>query len=90
VTEEHSEGSNTIRPNAGKAIRNPRGWPGYGAVMLGVILIALCVLAAGYGYEGWAWLSGIVGAVVLVLGALAVLATQRRSRPLDANRGPHT
>ncbi|EME22087.1 hypothetical protein [Rhodococcus triatomae] len=84
MTEEHIDGSNTIRPNAGEAIRNPRGWPGYGTVMLGVILVALCVLAAGYGYEGWAWISGIAGGVVLILGIVAVLAARRRTRSYRA------
>lgn len=47
--------------------------------MGGVVLIALCVLAAGYGYEGWAWISGLAGAVVLILGIVAVVAVNRRN-----------
>ncbi|MGW0176352.1 hypothetical protein ACWDUM_21200 [Rhodococcus sp. NPDC003322] len=79
MTDEHIEGSNTAREHAGEAVRDVRGWPGYGGVMGGVVLIALCVLAAGYGYEGWAWISGLAGAVVLILGIVAVVAVNRRN-----------
>lgn len=79
MTDEHIEGSNTAREHAGEAIREARGWPGYGGVMLGVVLIALCVLAAGYGYEGWAWIAGVAGVVILVAGVVAVAATRRRT-----------
>lgn len=80
MTDRHVDGSNTAREHAGEVVRDVRGWPGYGALMGGVVLIALCVLAAGYGYEGWAWITGVVGVLVLAFGVLAVAAAYRRAR----------
>lgn len=42
----------TNRAHAGEAIEDARNWPGYGLIALGLVLMALALVAAGGGFEG--------------------------------------
>lgn len=68
----------TNRAHAGEAIEDARNWPGYGLIALGLVLMALSLVAAGGGFEGWAFV--LVPACVLsfVAGAVLVILEHRR------------
>ena len=68
----------TTRAHAGESIQDVRNWPGVALTALGVVLIALTLTAAGYGFAGWAVVAGIVGAVCLIAGIVLVAVAHRR------------
>ncbi|MBP1162116.1 MULTISPECIES: hypothetical protein [unclassified Rhodococcus (in: high G+C Gram-positive bacteria)] len=70
----------TARPHAGEAVIDTRSWVGYAVVAAGVVLMALCLVAAGYGFEGWAWISGVTGLSLFVAGVALVVLEHRRIR----------
>jgi hypothetical protein len=72
--------SRTTRNYAGESIADTRNWPGVILFALGIVLLALTLTAAGYGFGGWAIIGGIACALCLVGGALLVLAEHRRLR----------
>ncbi len=70
--------SRTTRSHAGESIEVARNWPGMILTAIGVVLVALTLTAAGYGFEGWAVIAGICGGLCLVAGIAMVIAEHRR------------
>lgn len=70
--------SRTFRRHAGEGIDDHKNFPGYVLVMIGFGALAIAITAAGYGYEGWTLIGGIVAAVCLVGGAAWVVLEHRR------------
>ncbi len=70
--------SRTTRSHAGESIEVARNWPGMILAAIGIVLVALTLTAAGYGFEGWAVIAGICGGVCLVAGIAMVAAEHRR------------
>ena len=70
--------SRTTRSHAGESIEVARNWPGIILTAIGIVLVALTLTAAGYGFAGWAVIAGICGAVCLVAGIAMVIAEHRR------------
>jgi hypothetical protein len=80
VNENAREVATSTRPHAGESVIDTRNWVGYALAAAGVVFIVLCLVAAGYGYEGWAWISGVTGPVVFLAGIAVVLHEHRRIR----------
>lgn len=70
--------SRTTRSHAGESIEDARNWPGIILTALGIVLVALTLTAAGYGFAGWAVVAGICGALCIVAGIGLVIAEHRR------------
>ncbi|MFC4373522.1 hypothetical protein ACFO5K_05365 [Nocardia halotolerans] len=70
--------SRTIRPHAGESIEDARNWPGLVLAAVGLVLLALTLTAAGYGFEGWAIVAGVACAVCLLAGIGLVVVQHRR------------
>lgn len=70
----------TTRPHAGESIEDTRNWPGLALVGVGLVLLALTLTAAGYGFAGWAVIAGVLCAVCLLAGVGIVVAEHRRVR----------
>nr|WP_280400060.1 hypothetical protein [Nocardia carnea] len=68
----------TTRSHAGESIEDARNWPGIILTALGLVLVALTLTAAGYGFEGWAIVGGICAGVCLVTGIGLVILEHRR------------
>ncbi|MFC6010905.1 hypothetical protein [Nocardia lasii] len=68
----------TTRSHAGESIRDGRNVPGLALVAVGLVLFALTLTAAGYGYAGWAVIAGVACVVSLVGGAALVVLEHRR------------
>ncbi|WP_239476617.1 hypothetical protein [Nocardia arizonensis] len=84
MTEENFPDHNrTTRTHAGEAIEDTRNWPGIVLAALGIVAVAATLTAAGYGYEGWAVIGGIVAAVCLIGGGLLLWAEHRRLRKVQ-------
>ncbi|MDO3646339.1 hypothetical protein [Nocardia mangyaensis] len=75
---EFPDESRTIRPHAGESIEDTRNWPGLALVAVGLVLLALTLTAAGYGFAGWAVIAGALCAVCLLGGIGIVVAEHRR------------
>ncbi|MCK0090175.1 hypothetical protein HCA61_20885 [Rhodococcus sp. HNM0563] len=56
------------------------GWGGYACVLIGIVIIALVLAAAGGGFEGWVTVGIIAGVVVFLLGAVLIAINFRRRR----------
>ncbi|WP_459545694.1 hypothetical protein [Nocardia sp. X0981] len=86
TTSDHSfpDDSRTTRSHAGESIEDTRNWPGILLAALGIVLVGLTLTAAGYGFEGWAVIAGILAAVCLISGFAIVLLEHRR---VKANEG---
>ncbi|MFF0813741.1 hypothetical protein ACFYVR_01050 [Rhodococcus sp. NPDC003318] len=80
MSDDPRDTARTARPAAGESVRDARNWFGYGAVLVGLVLVAACLAAAGYGFEGWAWITGVAGVLVLAAGVAGVVAEHRRVR----------
>ncbi len=76
--ERFPDDARTIRPHAGESIEDVRNWPGLILAGVGLVLLALTLTAAGYGFEGWAIIAGIACAVCLLGGIGLVVAEHRR------------
>ncbi|QBJ96147.1 hypothetical protein ERC79_09295 [Rhodococcus sp. ABRD24] len=72
------------RVHPGEAIEDARNWPGYALIGISIVTLGMALVAAGYGFNGWAWIAGVICAVSLVVGTLLVLAEHRRIKRLDA------
>lgn len=70
--------SRTTRSHAGESIEVARNWPGIIVTAIGIVLVALTLTAAGYGFEGWAVIAGICGGICLVAGIGMVAAAHSR------------
>ncbi|TQM33034.1 hypothetical protein [Nocardia bhagyanarayanae] len=68
----------TTRTHAGEAIEDAKNWPGMVLVGVGIVLVALTLTAAGYGFEGWAIVAGIAAGLSIVIGAVLVFAEHKR------------
>lgn len=66
--------AHTSREHPGEAIDDTKNWPGYGLIMLGIATLGMTLVAAGYGFEGWALIAGVVCAACFVVGAGIVVA----------------
>ncbi|MFC8529331.1 hypothetical protein [Nocardia sp. NPDC057227] len=77
------DGSRTTRQHAGEALEDTRNWPGMILVGLGIVLVGLTLVAAGYGFEGWAVIAGIACGVCLVVGVGLVVLEHRRVKALE-------
>ncbi|WP_305091587.1 hypothetical protein [Prescottella sp. R16] len=75
--------AHTTREHPGEAIADSRNWPGYALIGIAIVTLGLTLVAAGYGFAGWAWIAGIACAASLVVGTLLVLAEHRRVKRLD-------
>lgn len=75
--------AHTTREHPGEAIEDSRNWPGYGLIGIAIVALGLTLVAAGYGFAGWAWITGIICAASLLTGTLLVLAEHRRIKRLD-------
>ncbi|RVW02173.1 hypothetical protein EGT50_10320 [Rhodococcus xishaensis] len=72
------------RDHPGEAIEDSRNWPGYGLIGIAIVTLGMTLVAAGYGFRGWALITGVICAVSLVLGTTWVLIEHRRVKRLDA------
>ncbi|WP_067570385.1 hypothetical protein [Nocardia acidivorans] len=61
--------------NSAESARNDIGLP---LATLGLIAVAITITIAGYGFSGWAILSGLASALLLWFGISIELAEQRR------------
>ncbi|WP_164873386.1 hypothetical protein [Rhodococcus xishaensis] len=75
---------NIPRDHPGEAIEDSRNWPGYGLIGIAIVTLGMTLVAAGYGFRGWALITGVICAVSLVLGTTWVLIEHRRVKRLDA------
>lgn len=68
----------------GEAITDGRNYPGYLLVGLGLATLGLTLVAAGYGFRGWAVIAGSVCVISFIVGgALAILMEHRRVKRLE-------
>ncbi len=63
VDDEH-----TNRSHVGEAISDGRNYPGYLLIGLGLATLGLTLVAAGYGFRGWAVIAGVVCVVSFIVG----------------------
>lgn len=75
--------AHTNRSHVGEAIADGRGYPGYILIGIGLATLGLALVAAGYGYRGWALVAGIACVVSFAFGVFAVLMEHRRIKRLD-------
>lgn len=78
------EPATVAREHPGEAIEDTRNWPGYGLIGVAIVTLGMTLVAAGYGFQGWAWIAGAICAFSLVLGTTLVLHEHRRVKRLDA------
>ncbi len=67
----------TMRAHAGEAIADARNWPGYFVIALGLGALGLALVAAGYGFSGWAMIL-FPATVVLWAAGLALVLLERK------------
>lgn len=53
---------------------------GAGLVGLGIAALALALVAAGYGFSGWAVIAGVVCVLLLLAGSVVIVTEWRRRR----------
>lgn len=56
----HVDNERTNRSHVGEAITDGRNYPGYLLIGLGLATLGLTLVAAGYGFRGWAVIAGCV------------------------------
>lgn len=67
----------------GEAIEDTRTWPGYGLIGIAIVTLGMTLVAAGYGFQGWALIAGLICAASLGLGTALVFIEHRRVKRLD-------
>ena len=72
------DNAHTNRSHVGEGIADGRNYPGYILIGLALATLGLALVAAGYGFKGWALIAGIICAVSLACGVSAVLLERRR------------
>lgn len=77
------DSTRTTRPHAGESLEDTRNWPGLVLAGIGIIMVALTLTAAGYGFEGWAVLGAIVSVLCLGIGAALMVIEHRRIKALE-------
>jgi hypothetical protein len=78
-----ADDARTMRSHAGEALTDSKGWPGYFFLGLGLLLLGLTLVAAGYGFEGWAWIAGPACIVSFAVGAVLVMLERKRVRDVE-------
>lgn len=73
----------TNRSHVGEAITDGRNYPGYLLIGLGLATLGFTLVAAGYGFRGWAVIAGSVCVLSFVAGVLVFLAERRRIKRLE-------
>ncbi|MFF3226911.1 hypothetical protein ACFYV7_29235 [Nocardia suismassiliense] len=68
----------TTRSHAGEGIEDGYNIPGIVLCALGIVALALCLTAAGYGFGGWALIGGIAAATLAGTGVAWLLLEHRR------------
>ncbi|KAF0846892.1 hypothetical protein [Nocardia caishijiensis] len=76
----------TTRSHVGESIEDAWNWPGLILIGVGVVLLALTLTAAGYGFEGWAVIAAILCVLCLLGGVAIVLAEHRRIKAREGLR----
>ena len=69
-----------------RMIEDRRNWPGIILAAVGIVLVALTLTAAGYGFAGWAVIAGIIGVICLIAVDLSWspsigASSSRKARP---------
>ena len=73
----------TSRAHAGEGLEDTRNWPGIILVALGLFLLGSTLAAAGYGFEGWAWIAGPASVVCFLAGVAVIILEHRRIKKLE-------
>lgn len=73
----------TTRSHAGEAMNDTRAWPGFGLVALGLALMGITLVAAGYGFAGWAWIGGAACIVSIAVGVALILVERKRVKAAE-------
>ncbi|QNG18213.1 hypothetical protein G4H71_02860 [Rhodococcus triatomae] len=68
----------TNRSHVGEALTDTRGWPGYAMIGTAIAVLGLFLVAAGYGFTGWAAITGGTFAGLMIVGVALVLLEHRR------------
>ncbi|MCC3330746.1 hypothetical protein [Nocardia abscessus] len=76
----------TSRTHAGESIEDARNWPGIILVGIGIVSLALTLTAAGYGFEGWAVIAGVVSGLCILVGVVVIVLEHRRIKVREGRR----
>ncbi|MEU7767482.1 hypothetical protein AB0B25_20415 [Nocardia sp. NPDC049190] len=71
------------RQHAGESIQDTRNWPGILLFAVSIVTVGLTLTAAGYGFEGWAIIAGVVATVCLCFGVFLIAAEHRRVKTYE-------
>lgn len=74
---------NTYRAHAGEGIQDTRNWPGIILMGLGLAFLGITLTVAGYGFEGWAWISAAICVACFAVGLATLLLEHRRLKRLE-------
>lgn len=75
--------AHTNRSHVGEALTDERSYPGYLLVGLGLAALGMTLVAAGYGFHGWALIAGLICAASFVFGISEVLFEHRRVKKIE-------
>ncbi|NLU84398.1 hypothetical protein [Rhodococcus sp. HNM0569] len=67
-----------VRGHAGEAMADEGGYPGFVMIGAGIAVLGMFLVALGYGFAGWAVVSGIVFGILMVGGLGYVLLRHRK------------
>lgn len=73
------------RRHAGEGIEDGVNVLGVVLAGLGVVALALTLIAAGYGYAGWATVAGVVCVLLLLAGGAVIFNEWRRRRERESS-----
>lgn len=81
------------RKHADEGIEDNRNLPGLALLVLAIVAMGLTLTAAGYGFEGWAWIAGIACIGLFAAGGAWLALEWRRQRaqaaPVSEQRQGH-